>query len=126
MDTLDPAQWSEKVGIYMAKKNYTEEFRRRAVDLYESTPGGTLKGIAGDLGVSRGSLKEWVIKYGSGTSPQEPRPSVLGHGRAETAAGKIARLEAELAASQAQARKLAEERDILRQAAKYFAGETNW
>lgn len=41
----------------MARKNYTHEFRQRAVDLYESTPGA---------------------------------------------------------------------RDILRQAAKYFAGETNW
>ena len=31
-----------------------------------------------------------------------------------------------LAALQAEARKLETERDILRQAAKYFAGETNW
>jgi transposase len=35
-------------------------------------------------------------------------------------------LEADLAALQAEARKLETERDILRQAAKYFAGETNW
>ena len=42
----------------MARKNYTDEFRQRAVDLYESTPGSTLKGIAGDLGISRGALKE--------------------------------------------------------------------
>jgi len=35
-------------------------------------------------------------------------------------------LEAEQAALKAEARKLAEERDILRQAAKYFAGEMNW
>ena len=48
----------------MARKNYTDEFRRRAVDLYESTPGATLKGIAGDLGISRGALKEWVGKLG--------------------------------------------------------------
>ena len=46
----------------MARKNYTDEFRRRAVDLYESTPGATLKGIAVDLGISRGALKEWVDK----------------------------------------------------------------
>lgn len=37
----------------MARKNYTDEFRRRAVDLYESTPDATLKGIAADLGISR-------------------------------------------------------------------------
>lgn len=41
-------------------------------------------------------------------------------------AGRIARLEAENATLHAEARKLTEERDILRQAAKYFAGETNW
>lgn len=35
----------------MARKNYTDEFRRRAVDLYESTPGATLKAIAVDLGI---------------------------------------------------------------------------
>jgi transposase len=35
----------------MARKNYTDEFRRRAVDLFESTPGATLMGIAVDLGI---------------------------------------------------------------------------
>ncbi|ERS23155.1 IS3 family transposase [Cutibacterium avidum] len=39
----------------MVRKNYTDEFRQRAVDLYESTPGATLKAIAGDLGISRGA-----------------------------------------------------------------------
>ena len=43
----------------MARKNYTDEFRRQAVDLYESAPGATLKGIAGDLGISRGTLSDW-------------------------------------------------------------------
>ncbi|GAA0988201.1 hypothetical protein GCM10009555_069310 [Acrocarpospora macrocephala] len=33
-----------------------------AVALYESTPGATYKGIAADLGVSRGSLREWVLR----------------------------------------------------------------
>lgn len=37
----------------MARKNYSDEFRRQAVDLYESTPGATLRGIAEDLGISR-------------------------------------------------------------------------
>lgn len=109
----------------MARKNYTDEFRRRAVDLYESTPGATLKGIAADLGVSRGSLKEWVGKLGSGTKTLPSAASVV-TGRSESQAARITRLEAELAASRAEQAKLAEERDILRQAAKYFAGETNW
>jgi transposase-like protein len=44
----------------MARKNYTEEFRRQAVDLYRSTPGATLRGIAADLGISRHTLQVWV------------------------------------------------------------------
>ncbi len=109
----------------MARKNYTDEFRRRAVDLYESTPGATLKGIAADLGVSRGALKEWVDKLGSGTTTtgNPIAPAAVGP---ESQAARVARLEAENSALRAEARKLETERDILRQAAKYFAGETNW
>lgn len=109
----------------MARKNYTDEFRRRAVDLYESTPGATLKGIAADLGISRGALKEWVDKLGSGTTTDGPTRAEAG-ARPESQAARIVRLEAELAASRTEQRKLETERDILRQAAKYFAGETNW
>jgi len=108
----------------MARKNYTDEFRQRAVDLYESTPGATVKAIAGDLGISRGALKEWVDKLGSGVSTagtKVPTP-----GRVESQAARIVRLEAELAVEKAERSKLETERDILRQAAKYFAGETNW
>ena len=50
----------------MARKNYSEEFRRQAVDLYETTPGATLRGIAADLGVVRGTLRHWVDLYGTG------------------------------------------------------------
>ena len=109
----------------MARKNYTDEFRRRAVDLFESTPGATLKGIAADLGVSRGAWKEWVDKLGSGTTTA-PTASAVASGRPESQAARITRLEAENAALRAEQAKLAEERDILRQAAKYFAGETSW
>ena len=38
----------------------------------------------------------------------------------------MARLEAEDAALQAEKAKIETEKSILRQAAKYFAGETNW
>lgn len=43
-------------------------------------------------------------------------------GWSESQAGKVTTL----AAAQAEAHKLAQERDIPRQAAKYLAGETNW
>ncbi|AUM18153.1 IS3 family transposase [Rhodococcus pyridinivorans] len=104
----------------MARKNYTDEFRRRAVDLYESTPGATLKGIAADLGVSRGALKEWVDKLGSGTMTAGAAPVAPSRGRPESQTARIARLESENAALRVEQAKLAEERDILRQAAKYF------
>ena len=111
----------------MAKNNYTEDFKQRAVDLYESTPGATLQGIANDLGISRGALKTWTKRYGTGTRPA-PTGAMTREaaGRPESQAARIMRLEAELQATRIEARKLAEERDILRQAAKYFAGETNW
>jgi transposase len=44
----------------MARKSYSEEFRRQAVDLYESTPGATVRSIAVDLGVERGTLRRFV------------------------------------------------------------------
>ena len=121
----------------MARKNYSEEFRRQAVDLFESTPGATLRGIAADLGIVRGTLRHWVDLHGTGkkmaidgttstramtsTSSAKPDPA-----RPEAPAAKIARLEARVAELEATETKLTTEREILRSAAKYFAGETNW
>src|SRR3954468_17505216 len=109
----------------MARKSYTDEFRRQAVDLYESTPGATLRGIADDLGISRGTLSDWVKTLGTGSttapisSPHKPLS------RPESQAEKVARLEAENAQLRAEKAKIETEKSILRQAAKYFAGETN-
>jgi transposase len=125
----------------MARKSYSEEFRRQAVDLYESTPGATLRGIAADLGIVRGTLSEWVRAHGTGrktAADGSTVPSEVGASRSAdprevdrggaplTPEQTIARLEAENAALRAETAKLTTEREILRQAAKYFAGETNW
>jgi transposase len=48
----------------MARKIYSDEFRRQAVELYESTPGATYRGIAADLGITRNTLKDWVTTRG--------------------------------------------------------------
>ena len=135
----------------MARKSYSEEFRQQAVDLFRSTPGATVKGIAEDLGIGREALSKWVRErpaaggQDSSDGPVEAvAPAVAagdgpsrGRGRPAGSLARIAALEAENAALRAAAarkaaehdvevEKLSTERDILRQAAKYFAGETNW
>ena len=110
----------------MARKNYTDDFRRRAVNLYESTPGATLLGIAADLGISRGALKEWVHRLGSRVATAANAKVTTVAGRSDSQAARVIRLESENARLTVEARKLATGRDILRQAAKYFAGETSW
>jgi len=110
----------------MARKNYSDEFRRQAVDLYESTPGATLRGIAEDLGISRGTLADWVKTFGTGSTTAPTGSPRAPSSRPETAAEKLARLEAEVAQLRAEKAKIETEKSILRQAAKYFAGETNW
>jgi transposase len=117
----------------MARKNYTQEFRRQAVDLYWSTPGATLRGIAADLGISRGTLQVWVHALDPDpTSPSSEHLSVPVERpgsrteRPGSAAAELAALRARVAALETENVKLETERDILRQAAKYFAGETHW
>ncbi len=117
--------------LHMARKHYTDEFRRQAVDLYESSEGATLKGIAGDLGIARGTLAEWVAALGTGTTTASTTSlttptGTSSPGWSESQAAKLARLEARVRELEAEKVKLSTEREILRSAAKYFAGETNW
>ncbi len=123
----------------MARKNYSDEFRRQAVDLYESTPGATVRGIADDLGVERGTLRHWLGLYGTGkktagdgTLTSSPLKPAQQPGRAvgapvdETPEQAIARLSARVRELEVETTKLTTEREILQRAAKYFAGETRW
>lgn len=118
----------------MAMKDYSDEFKADAVALYESTPGATYKGIAADLGISRGSLRTWVLRDRERrgvAGAARPSGGRLSAGTSEPGSGpesdeRIRKLEARVRELEARERKLATERDILRKAAKYFAGETNW
>ena len=123
----------------MARKNYSEEFRRQAVDLYESTPGATVRGIAEDLGIVRGTLRQWLEAYGTGkktaadgtltSSPLQSRTTTTAALQSpvdETAEQKVSRLEARVRDLEVETAKLTVEREILQRAAKYFAGETRW
>lgn len=120
----------------MARKHYSEEFRQQAVDLYESTPGATVRGIAEDLGIVRGTLRQWLETHGSGKktaadgtltdSPLRSAPIAATPDPDEPLEQRVARLEAENAQLRAETTKLTTEREILQKAAKYFAGETRW
>ena len=78
----------------MVRKNSVEEFKRRPVDLYESTTGATANAIANDLGVGASMLWKWIRQYGTGT-----KTPAIGSAKAPSAhepvAAKIARLELE-------------------------------
>ena len=99
----------------MVNKHYPAEFKADAVALYRSRPGATIAQIADDLGVNRETLRSWVRaddqRRGAAAVP------------ASQAAGSV---EDENAALRRRVRELEEERDILRKAARYFAGETRW
>lgn len=114
----------------MAMKDYSDEFKADAVALYESTPGATYKNIAADLGINRATLREWVLRdrehRGVTAAPAKPAARSGAAAPSDDPDERIRQLEARVAELEASERKLATERDILRKAAKYFAGETNW
>ncbi|MEV6161483.1 IS3 family transposase [Streptomyces sp. NPDC052052] len=111
----------------MAMKDYSDEFKADAVALYESTPGATYKSIATDLGINRNTLRNWVLRDRErrGVGPDDGRGTRTAvRPTRETASAdpdeRIRQLEARVAELEANERKLATERDILRKAAKYF------
>ncbi len=109
----------------MAKKAYSAEFKADAVALYLSDPSHTFDGIGNDLGVSRETLRNWVRaeRKRTGVSAIADRTRTSG---SVGAVSSESVLEEENKQLKAQIRKLETEREILRRAAKYFAGETNW
>ena len=51
---------AEEEMSFMVMKFYSPEFKADAVALYLSDAGHTLAGVAQDLGMSRGTLRDWV------------------------------------------------------------------
>ncbi len=54
----------------MSRKSYSDEFRRRAVDL-RVHPGATVRSIAEDLGIVRGTLRHWLEVHGTYWNKQD-------------------------------------------------------
>ena len=101
----------------MVMKHYPPEFRAEAVALYRSRPGATIKSVAQDLGINHETLRNWIRlddaqRTGASTTTASAPASVSP--------------EDENASLRKRIRELEEERDILRKAARYFAGETRW
>ena len=102
----------------MVMKHYPPEFRSEAVALYRSRPGATIKSVAQDLGVNHETLRNW-IRLDDAQRAGAPN-AATGSAPAPVSS------EDENAALRRRVRELEEERDILRKAARYFAGETRW
>ena len=89
-----------------SNKQYTEEFKIEAVK--QVTEGGySVADVAERLGTTTNSMYNWLKRYGT-QSPQQAK-------QADDQA-TIAQLKAEL-------RRVTQERDILKKAAKYFAND---
>jgi transposase len=91
-----------------ARKQFTPEFKREAVQLVESGSRSASE-LARELGVRRNQLYKWQREFqarGAGAFP--------GSGGRKARTTEITRLKRELA-------RVTEERDILKKAAAYFA-----
>jgi len=94
-----------------ARKQFTPEFKREAVQLLESGSRPASE-LARELGVRRNQLYKWQREFrarGTGAFP--------GSGARKERTTEIARLKRELA-------RVTEERDILKKAAMYFAKDS--
>ena len=91
----------------MSGKRYPEEFKIEAVK--QITDRGYKVGeVAGRLGVTTKSLHDWIKRYGDQSSQHQT----------------ISSQQVELRRLKADLRRVTEERDILKEAAVYFASES--
>ena len=93
------------------QRKYTEEFRREAVRLME-TSGKPIAQIARDLGVNDSVLYRWRDVYGQTAQPEK-----------NTNGRNVAELEAEVKRLQGENNVLRQERDVLKKAISIFSQE---
>ena len=91
----------------MKGKRYTEEFKIEAIKQVTER-GFSVAEVAQRLGTTPHSLYTWLKRYGETSPDQASRSDVQ---------TELARLKNEL-------KRVTEERDILKKAAKYFAGQS--
>ena len=96
-----------------SKPPYAPEFKAEAVRLYQQS-GKSLQEIASGLGVSTNSLRDWVRRAETGSTPDSKSRVELSQDERE-----------ELRRLQRENRILREEREILKKAAAFFAKETD-
>jgi len=92
-----------------SRRTFTKEFKREAVALAESS-GQTVRQVAKDLGIGESLLQRWRRQIRSEGAAAFPG---VGNARDE----EVARLKCELA-------QVKRERDLLRDAAAFFAKES--
>lgn len=86
------------------RKSYTEEFKREAVQLLESS-GKSVPQLANDLGVDENNLYRWRNQYGTKTRTTEGKTNA-----------SVSEMEAELKRLRRENEVLRQERDILKKA----------
>jgi transposase len=110
--------------FFVVMKVYPAEFKADAVALYLSDPARTIASVARDLGISRETLRLWVRQAQAAGTAGNKEGRASKPSSAPIPSGDV--VEEENKKLKARIRELELERDILRRAAKYFAGETNW
>jgi transposase len=91
----------------MANERYTQEFRIAAVNQI-TKEGHSIPDVAGRLGITTKSLYNWRARYGDSAPEYESNLAQE---------GELKRLKAEL-------KRFTQERDILKEAAVFFANES--
>jgi len=90
------------------RRSYTDEFKREAVGLWESSDKSAAE-VEAELGLSAGRLSKWKARM-----KRDGKRAFVGHGGRTPEQERIRQLERELAVTR-------EERDILKKAVAIFS-----